>query len=516
MDKKIIINQTAGEVQIAILENNRLVEYFVEKPETASIVGNIYKGEIENVILGIRAAFIDIGHDLNAFLPFSEIGHTHHLNKKTLPDDAINGNKKPRNSGAEFPMDSAGQKITLKTGQKVVVQVVKEPFAQKGPRVTTEISIPGRYVVLVPYRDFVGVSRKIYNRREQRRLRGVIRDAKGKGYGVIIRTAATNISQKDLEEDLKRVEEEWSNLHSGIKEKDAPSVLFQEMKLASTLVRDLLDENLSEISVNDRYLYRDLVSYVKEIARKTPVKLTLFSSRKPIFVEHRIDRVIDKIMQKRVWLPCGGYIVIEHTEALTTIDVNSGKFIGKGTHEENSVRVNSESAVVIAQQLRLRDIGGLVVIDFIDMQMSENKDSVYAVFKAEIRKDRARWAIQPISEFGLLEMTRQRVRRSLLFTVTDKCPACSGTGRVMSKSQIVARIELWLQRFRADFRDRRLVLSVNPDIAAFIKFSNPGLMRRFQFRFFMLIKLQSDPELPLDSFRVYSKRQKKDVTDSIK
>ncbi|HCK98866.1 MAG TPA: ribonuclease E/G [Candidatus Marinimicrobia bacterium] len=511
MEKKIIINETSKETRIAILEDQDLVEFFVEKPEQTRMVGNIYKGVVENVIDAIQAAFVDIGYSAsNAFLPFSE------MNDSATVVSMIESIDRDEDSEKAPPRPKRTSKthdVILKKGQEILVQVTKEPFAQKGPRVTTDISLPGRFLVLVPNADYIGISRKIVNRDEKKRLRTLVRSIKPDKFGLIIRTVAKGQDEKTLQNDLDNLMLTWGQLQDNVKKNPAPTCVYRDMELTSSVIRDLLTPDVDKIIVDSKSLYKQLHYYIKSVSPQFIRKIEYYHSRNPIFENYSVQKEFEKSLNKRVWLKSGGFIIIEHTEAMATIDVNSGKFIGKKDHESNSLKINLQAAKEIARQLRLRDIGGLIVIDFIDMEEDENRKKVYHSLKKELHSDRAKVALAPISEFGLLEMTRQRTRVNLLHSVSEECPLCHGSGRITSKESVVTKIESWFRRFKVKSRSKRLILRIHPDMAEYLRGSTNNLMRKIQWSNFLRIKIVEDNTIPIDDFKVYLSKGDVDITD---
>ncbi|MBS1271556.1 MAG: Ribonuclease G [Candidatus Marinimicrobia bacterium] len=508
MRKEIFINESSGETRIAILEDSQLVEFYVEKPENERMVGNIYKGQVENVINGMQAAFVDIGHETNAFLPFSEVEDNNSPFPGMLdaPDDEeSNGNFRSNRRNKAHP--------GLKSGEDIIVQVIKEPYRGKGPRVTTAVSIPGRFMVLLPYADHVGVSRKIHKRKEKRRLKRIGYEIKPENYGLIVRTVADGKSKEELQSDIDYLISTWRKIESNIKKGKAPCIVYKDMEMASSIIRDVFTSDVDRVICDDKKLYKKLNSYLKSTTPQLEDKLHRYDGRDPIFDKYNIDKEIEKSLNRKVWLNSGGHLVIEHTEAMVTIDVNSGKFIGRKNHEQNSLKINLEAAREIARQLRLRDIGGLIVVDFIDLKDDKNKKKLYDEMKKETKKDRAKIAMAPVSEFGLMEMTRQRVRLSLLLSTSEECPVCRGTGRVLSKESMVTKIESWIKRFKSECNERRLILKVHPTISDYLTEGTKSIIRRLMWHHIMKIDVQPDEAINIDDFRFISKKQKQDVTD---
>lgn len=511
MKKQILISETSKETRIAILEDDELVEFFVEKPERNRMVGNIYKGKVENVIDAIQAAFVDIGFHYNAFLPFSEMDDPANVSamiESIVRDDNAKETTRPRRKKPQ-PSSVSG----LKTGQDILVQIIKEPFAKKGPRVTTDLSIPGRFLVLVPNEEYVGISKKITRREEKKRLRKIVHDLKPKNFGFIIRTVAENQDKKSLKNDLDDLIGKWAELEANVKVEPAPACVYRDMEITSMVIRDLLTPDIDQIIVDSKSLYRKLHNYIKSVSPQFVKKISHHSSRNPLFTEYNVEKEFEKSLNKKVWLKSGGFIVIEHTEAMTTVDVNSGKFIGKKDHEKNSLKINLQATKEIARQLRLRDIGGLIVIDYIDMEEEENRKKVFQDLKRALYQDRAKVALSPISNFGLLEMTRQRTRVNLLHSVSEECPLCHGSGRISSKESVLTKIEGWFRRFKVKSKAKRLEIHLHPDMLEYIHNSTNNLMRKIQWRNFLRIKTVEDASMPLDEFKVYLTKTQQDITD---
>lgn len=515
MEKKILISETAKETRVAILENGELVEFFVEKPEKNRLVGSIFKGKVENVIEGIQAAFVDIGYEVNAFLPFSEIedstslAYVENISRDEEEDEQdVEADLKP---SKKIHLRSGD--VKLKKDQDILVQVIKEPFAKKGARVTTNISMPGRFLVLVPNADYIGISKKIYQSNEKRRLRQIAKSIRPSKFGLIIRTVAQGKDAKTLRADLDSMMRKWSQLEENVKNQKAPYCVYADMEITSTVIRDLLTPDVDKIIVDTKDLYRNILAYIKSTSPEFVKKLEYYHSKNPLFEQFNIEKEFEKTLIKKVWLKSGGFIVIEHTEAMATIDVNSGKFLGKSDQEANSLKINLQAAKEIARQLRLRDIGGLIVIDFIDMENEENKRRLVQEMKRELQKDRAKVSVANISDFGLLEMTRQRTRLNLLHSVSEECPVCHGSGRVSSKGSIVTKIESWFRRFKVKSRERRLDLHIHPEFAPYLKESTNKILWKIQIQNLIRIKVIEDTGVNIDEFRVYLRKSQRDVTE---
>jgi len=500
MKKEIIINSISKETRIAILEDDKLMELFVERPENERMVGNIYKGKVENVLRGIDCAFIDIGQPQNGFLHFDDISFS-----PLLSDLEVDLEKSKKDDRKSVP--------DLKSGQELLVQVTKEPIYKKGARVSTDISIPGNFLVLLPNNKHIGISRKIGKVSEKKRLKRIAKELCPKDFGLIVRTNAEKQSVKVLKKDLDKLLKFWRGIEKKIEKKAAPSLVHKEAGMATSVIRDLFSNDVDKLVVDSKKLFIKIKNYVSATSPHLADRIEHFSSKKPIFDYYNIETEIDKILNKKVMLKKGSYILIEHTEALVTIDVNSGSFIGYKNHENNALRVNLKAAKEIARQLRLRDIGGLIVIDFIDMLEKDNRTKVYAELKKELKKDRAKTAVLNMSEFGIIEMTRERIRPGLLFTYSESCPTCKGTGRILSKESMALKIERWLKRFRAGSKERRIIFIVNPELGDFLKNKSDNRIFKWSIRYLVKIELRPDIDLNLEEFRVISKKRDMDITE---
>ncbi len=507
MKKEIFISESMGETRIAILEEDRLVEVYVEKQGQQRTVSNIYKGKVENVIPGMQAAFVDIGYGINAFLPFSEIHTGEFLLADVDSDDAKPSRNKHSNNG--------NIAVDLHSGQEIFVQVIKEPFANKGPRVTTEIAIPGRLLVLVPNVNYIGISKKLWDKYERRRLKKIANNLRNKDFGLIIRTVAEGKSEEQITNDYEMLVNHWQKLEKKAKNLDAPALIYEDLETASSIIRDLLTTDVGKITIDSKKLYKKLYSYLDDVSPNLCERLQLYKINAPLFESMGIEAEIAKLMSPQVRMKSGAYLVIEKTEAMVVVDVNSGRFIGKQLHELNSLKINLEAAREIARQLRLRDLSGLIVIDFIDMREQENQRKVYNELRTELKKDRAKVAVAPISEFGLLEMTRQRIRQSLLDSMTEECPTCHGAGQIISKETLFTRIDHWLRRYKSKHRNLRLKLLLHPEIEEYLRVHKKKALRGLMWRNFVLIKTEANSEIHRDQFEFISLSDGKNVTNAL-
>ena len=497
MKKEIYISESMGESRIAIIEDGTLVEVYVEKQDQQRMVGNIYKGQVENVLPGMQAAFVDIGYDINAFLPFSEIENSAYLSEID-DDESSNGKKTKKNSRRR--KNSGNVSVELKTGQEIFVQVIKEAFAGKGPRVTTEIALPGRLLVFVPNAKYIGISKKIWDKYERRRLKKIVSSLKEKDMGVIIRTVAEGQSEELLKNDFSSLIDKWKKLQSKSKRTKEASLIYEDLETASSVIRDLFTPDIGKIVIDSKKLYRKLQSYLEDISPNMANRLEHYKLKQSLFESKGIENELDKLLQPKVWLKSGAYLIIEKTEAMVVVDVNSGRFVGKKNHEENSLKINLEACKEVARQLRLRDLSGLVVIDFIDMREESNQKKIYYELRKELKKDRAKVAVSPLSDFGLLEMTRQRIRLSLLDSMSEECPTCHGSGRIMSRETLITRIDYWLRRYKSKHRSLKLKLELHPEVAEFLK-NNKKALRGLMWQNFTYISIEGNNSIARDEFR---------------
>jgi len=429
MKTEIYINQGIHESRIAIVEDDNLAEIWVERPESERMVGDIYLGKVNAVLPSLQAAFVDIGLERTAFLQVRD-------------DDGNNGRRNGRRPRQYPPIQEL-----VKKGQEILVQVTKEPISTKGARITTQIALAGRFVVLMPTGDWVGVSRKISSWNERRRLRDVVRKLTPEGYSCIVRTEGRGQQEKGFRKDVKQLHRTHRRLAKKAKRAKAPALVHQEMGMTSSVIRDVFTDNVDRLVVDSRDLYNEIQDYLKSVSPDLRKRVEFHRDKKPIFDHFQIEKELEKVTDREVWMNRGGSLVIDHAEAGTFIDVNSARNTGKRDQEESILITNLEAAKEVARQLRLRDIGGIIVIDFIDMHDERNRRKLVEAMIEETRPHRAKVSISPqISEFGLVEMTRQRVRPNLLHTHSEPCPTCSGTGRVLGPDTTITKIERWLRR----------------------------------------------------------------------
>ena len=495
MKKDIIINVSLGETRAAILEDNALVELYVERPENERMVGDLYKGRVENIVDGIQAAFVDVGLEQNGFLPFSDVG----TEFSVLAENVKKSDKKPKKPSRRQKFKS---RSGLKVGQEILVQVTKEPIRSKGTRLTSAVSLPGRYLVLVPRDNMVGVSRKIKNSHERRRLRVLSNSIRPEGFGLIIRTVAMGKDTQTIGADLDNLKKSWKKIEDKYKTQKDPGLLHKDMGLTSSVIRDLFSPDIDRLVIDSRKLYNEIKKYLKDVSPTLLSKLELYKEKTPIFDKFLVEEAIEKSMSRKIWMKGGGYIIFEHTEAFVVVDVNSGRSVSEKDHERNALKTDLAAARQIARQLRLRDIGGIIVIDFIDLLEEKNRRKVFAEIRKEMNKDRATFDVLPMSNFGLVQLTRERIRPSLLYRYSEPCSRCEGSGRVLTKSAIVTQIERKIQQIKHSTGQRRFVLRLHPDLADFMKEGVRSHVRDLVLKYLITLKLKPDLNLKEEEYEL--------------
>jgi ribonuclease G len=543
MNKEMIISSGDHDTRVAILEEDQVVEIFIERERQRGVVGNIYKGRVSKVLPGMQSSFVDIGLERDAFLYVSEVVNTvEEFDRLESGDDeepamaavaepsaeamsaesteagsdlsgtvrAVERRSGPRvDSRAQSRDDRPQPKIEdlLKEGQEVLVQVVKEPLGTKGARLTSHVTMPGRFLVFMPTVDHVGVSRKIESREERARLRGIVREFReehGFTGGVIIRTAAGGRSREDIVSDLAYFHQVWTEIRQRMESRRPPAVLFQEQSLVTKLLRDLLTEDFTAIRLDNEQEHRRVVALVERIMPNLLSRVKLYTKEFPIFEEYGVQAEIDKALRSKVWLKSGGYLVINQTEALVAIDVNTGRYVGKrtGRLEDTIVKTNLEAVKEIVRQLRLRDLGGIIVLDLIDMEEKKNRQKVFQEVEKELRKDRSPSKALQVSDFGLVIVTRKRVKQSIERQLTDPCPYCSGSGSIKSASTICYEILTEMKKIGGEIEGQGVILRVNPDIARALKEEESALLRDLQQTLGKPVTIKPDTHLHHEQFDV--------------
>jgi ribonuclease G len=518
MRREIVINAGEQETRIAILEEKELVEVMVERPEARRHVGDIYKGRVNAVLPGMQAAFVDLGLEKTAFLHASDLHPSEtDLDEMFEDDEAEDGKPEAGGGGGgrgRWRRDEPTPRIedALKKGQEILVQITKEPIGTKGPRVTTQISLPGRYLVLMPGHDHIGVSRKIEDRQERSRLKTLIKEIRPKGSGLIVRTVGAERGKKEFQADIKYLEQLWTKVDKQSQRAKAPAILHREMELTTGLIRDIFTEDVSQLVIDSKEEYREILDYLKTYVPELGSRIKLYRGAEPIFDHFGIEAELEKAMDRKVWLKRGGYITIDQTEALVAIDVNTGRFTGKKNQEDTILKTNVEAAEEIARQLRLRDLGGIIVLDFIDMESEANKKAVLDTLRNRLKRDRSRTKAFAVSDLGLVEMTRQRQRPSLMVYFNQDCPECGGTGKVLSLASATLRIGRMLRRVGLRAKEKVLLLRVHPDLAVHLVEQNSDLLEELERAHRFRIEIRDDPSLRRDEIRLFRGRTFEEIT----
>ncbi|MCX8021662.1 MAG: Rne/Rng family ribonuclease [Syntrophorhabdaceae bacterium] len=491
MTSELIINVTFNEIRMAFLENGSLVEFFVERKNEKSILGNIYKGKVIRIVPGMDAAFVDIGLEKAAFLYVGDI-----MIDKSMYEEY-------EDAELDIPIETTERiEGVLEEGQELIVQVTREPLGQKGTKVTSKITLPGRLLVLMPSTQHIGVSRRIDQEDEKKRLAGMLKEICPKGFGLIARTASEGKTLRELEGDLGFLMRIWESIQEKAKTVKAPSILHQDLGMILRVIRDLHSHNLKRIVIDDEHLYRMIGEFLKEYLPENECEAIYFGEKDSIFEAYGIEIDIAKLTQKKIWLKSGGYIVFDYTEALTVIDVNTGRYLGKKGLEDTILRTNLEAVKEIAYQIRLRNIGGIIVVDFIDMERKESREMVFQALIDALKKDRIKTFVYPISEIGLVQITRKRTRHNIVSMLTESCPVCEGAGYIKSRNTVCYEV---LREIRSLCRKegvKKLNVHLSPEVASFIYEEEKSSIEYIENRFMTKINIIAEPEFSVDHYRV--------------
>jgi ribonuclease G len=503
--RELVVAAEAHQTRVALLEDSQLVEYMIERPDQRRIVGDVFKGKVTAILPGIQAAFLDIGLEKGAFLHVSDL----HPDPEEfdLDEDDDSGSSRGREGAKRLPIEEQ-----LSKGDELLVQVMKEPIGTKGPRVTAQVTLPGRFVVLMPNMDHIGVSRKIDDRAERARLRQIIQAHRPPGIGLIVRTVGTGEPEEAFGADIRYLSNLWTKIQKDAEGMKAPSHVHQDMSLTTGLIRDVFSDRFDRLIVDDKAEYDRIVEYVESISPDLVERIQFYDDEVPIFDSFEIEPEIEKSLHRKVWMKKGGYICIDQAEALIAIDINTGRYKGKSDQEETIFRCNLEAAREIPRQLRLRDIGGLIVIDFIDMASEENRAAVLEELRRHLKKDRARSKTFPVSELGLVEMTRQRVRPAMSSYDSVNCPECHSTGRVYSEQAMMAKVERVIRRIGRNSLYPRVELRVHPKRADYLLEEGFDRIAALENRFDVAVDVREDRELHHDDLRILDEKGR-DVTD---
>lgn len=507
MYTELIVNVTEHETRVALLENDKLAEIFIERGDELNISGNIYRGRVQRVLPGMQAAFIDIGLQQASFLYVDDLisntqpgAGAQHLTAQT---PSRHSDDEPSFTGTATKKDTPRIENLLTEGQKIIVQVAKAPIGNKGARVTSHISLPGRFLVLMPMVDHIGISRRIEDEEERERLKTIVDALRHNTFGYIVRTAAEGVQKETLEKEMRFLLGAWKMIQEKSLHAPIPSLLHEDLNVTLRAIRDLLTQETDKLIVDSREVYLSAVNFLKRMMPDLPVLVERYEGSKGIFDHYNIENEISRALQKKVWLKSGGYIIIEHTEALVTIDVNTGRYVGKKSFDETILKTNLEAAREIAYQIRLRNIGGIIIIDFIDMNLIEDREKIFNTLKEAMQHDKCRTRILPVSEIGLIQMTRKRVKKSLNRTLCEPCFYCGGNGFLLSKQSICYKIYRKLIRDAEDMMGDSFVLRVHPEIADYLHKKEYPMLQALKNKMNKTINIQPDIRFHLEEFQIF-------------
>jgi ribonuclease G len=507
MNKEMIVSSNGHQTMVAILEDDLVSEVFIERDRQRGVVGNVIKGRVSKILPGMQSAFVDIGLDRDGFLYVTDVVDTIEEFERLESGDE---DEVEANGGGEQKQPTQKIEDLIREGQEIIVQIAKEPLGTKGARLTSHVTMAGRFLVFMPTVDHIGVSRKIEQREERARLRGIVREFREKnGFtgGVIIRTAAQHRPDEDIVSDLVYFQKIWGEVRQRVDSVRAPAVVYREQGLVTKLVRDLLTDEFSAIRIDDRQEYRRVKEMIDRVMPAMAGRAKLYEKDFPIFEEYGVQTEIEKALKSKVWLKSGGYIVINQTEALVAIDVNTGRYVGKknGRLEDTIVKTNLEAVKEIVRQIRLRDLGGIIVLDFIDMEEKKNRQKVLQTVELELKKDRSPSKALAVSDFGLIIITRKRVKQSLERTLTEPCPYCSGSGVIKSSSTICYEILDEVRKVGAEIDGPGIVLRVNPEIARALREEESSVLTELKETLHKDVTLKPDMHLHHEQFDVMAR-----------
>jgi len=509
VNRELIIDSNQSEVSIALLEDKNLVELHKEEANNKFAVGDVFLAKVKKIMPGLNAAFVDVGYEKDAFLHYLDLGpqirtFNKYVKLGVLGKANLTSHEELRR---EKDIEKTG-KITqvLTSGQQILVQIAKEPISTKGPRVSTEISFPGRYIVLLPFSKKVSISQKIKSKEERNRLGRLMSSIVPNNYGVIIRTVAENKKVAEIDTDLRNLIEKWESIIKKLPNATPPHKVLSELDRTSQLLRDLLNESFNTIHVNDQVLFEETKAYIGTIAPDKVDIVKKYKGKIPIFDNFNVDKQLRSSFGKNVTIKSGVYLVIEHTEALHVIDINSGHRINKEkSQEENALIVNSEAAAEVARQLRLRDMGGIIVVDFIDMREAKNRRALHQKMTDEMAKDRAKHTILPPTKFGLVQITRQRVRPEMVVPVLETCPTCNGSGQIKSSMIIVDEIENNINYLLHDQNEKKISMGVHPFIYAYLTRKFISIQMRWFLKYKKWVSIRTMYDYQLMEFNFFNK-----------
>ncbi|MBU1193325.1 MAG: Rne/Rng family ribonuclease [Proteobacteria bacterium] len=516
MLKELVVNAAPHETRVALLENGTIVEVFIEREDETSIAGNIYKGRVQRVLPGMQAAFVDIGFDQAAFIYVDDVLDTasHKMYQKFEQDTDTDtngiGNDMDAETAAEKQVSwraavapECGIEDLLTEGQEVLVQVAKSSIGSKGPRVTTHISLAGRYMVLMPTVDHIGISRRIEDEAERLRLKEMLLSLRKNNFGYILRTRAQGIDKDTIEKEIDFLTKTWEDISARSKTVSATSLVYKDLTVTFRAVRDLLANEADKLIIDSKEEYEHVQNFLNKLMPDVKLSVELYQGKESIFDAYNIEGDIARALKKKVWLKSGGYIVIDQTEALVAIDVNTGRYVGKHNFDETILKTNLEAVKEIAYQIRLRNIGGIIIIDFIDMKKEQHKDKVMAHLNEAMKKDKSQTNILPLTELGLVQMTRKRIRRNLSRTLCEPCFYCNGDGHLLSRKSICHKIYRDLLSEASDMMGNRFTVKVHPEIAQLLHGQEKHLISSLEKQFSKPIAVYPEPHYHMEEYHIF-------------
>lgn len=495
---EIIVNAGREETRVALLENGIVTEIYIDRAKDRGIAGNIYKGKVVKVLPGMQAAFVDIGLEKSAFLYVGDVFDSASEYAPMMEDEGIELEIEPRRRRQQ----SSSIEDLVQEGQDIVVQVSKEPISTKGARVTTYISLPGRHLVMMPGVNHIGVSRRIENVEERRRLREIVSNLKKPNTGYIVRTASEGMSEEELSSDVEFLSRLWGSIMRRKERSAAPALLHNELDLVFRVIRDAFTDEVDRMVIDSEEEYKRVKEFVESYIPQIARRVKLYEEDEPIFEHYGVEIEISRALGRKVWLKSGGYIIIDQTEALTTIDVNTGRYVGKRTLEDTILKTNLEAVREIAYQLRLRNIGGIIILDFIDMEREDNRRKVYSALQEALSRDKAKTTISTISPLGLIEMTRKRVRESLGRILCEPCPYCEGRGYVKSSRTVCYEVLREIRKAFARAEEKKALVTVNSSVADMLYDEERQAVEAVEKEFGKKVVIKADPNLHQEQYEV--------------
>jgi len=510
MSSLIVINADGPETRVALVEDGFLGELYIERKRERGIAGNIYKGRVERVLPGMQAAFVNIGAEKSAYLHVSDVRGTPDDLKRLFSGDAGKGNDDEDEEEADRKRAHGGARIEdlLKEGQEIVVQVTKEPISTKGARTTRYVSLPGRHLVFMPTVDHIGISRRIASDKERRRLRDIVESMRPPGSGFIVRTVAENVSEKELKADMEFLIKLWNEVVKRSESGRCPALIYNDLDLLLRTVRDMFTPDVDKLIIDSRAEYDRVKKFIAALMPDFTGHIELYDGADPIFDGYGIEIEIDRALERKVWLKSGGYLIVDEMEALTAIDVNTGRFVGKSSLEDTITKTNLEACREVAEQLRIRSIGGMIVVDFIDMDRPHNREKVTRAFNDHLRRDRSKATVTRISELGLIEMTRKRTRESLLHNLTEPCTYCEGKGYTKSRHTVAYELLREIRRQGDLIESDTIVIEAHPLVAEVLSGTDRGFIEDLEKRLQKRLVVKARGSFHMEDFEIHSPGEK--------